>query len=546
MPPSKSKRKSKVKRLKSQDGTLISDDKTMLTRKVSLTNLGESSSKSVRDLANNFESQQKPTNETELMEEETTGESSSDEEVFSDDEEDEAESEQNEVSMKEMMRQMSGYMRKSSKKQNNILKSLKGMKEKIEKTNTKIDSNQTEMIDEMKKIGTRIDKLEQQVDLDRKTAKDNLEKFISENKVAQENKEKETDDKINSVKSKIEDLENLIKNMKDDERPMLPEIILNKPSYSNTVSNLAAPQASHSNNPPQNAPAQREKQKPKYASAIHEATAQFSEYSKRLAIRIDIEDFKNLSNQDISKIAPSVLFRDPSWENLRFQVLTRKISQNTHIPENQIRITSLNISSVNFDIAWIRFESEFTVRNIYKNSARIQSNQLHMFPVIPPCAIERKKQLESILKKLQAINPRFRYQIRLGANDFRIFVKEFVKGEYSPYREVPLEIIDPHEDSPTIKTDTTTVLPEELPSSEESLRIMDKGENTEWKSLNDAQRRDLFRLKLKDKNTRVTPLQIAEFLGEFLTGTRTLHHQAFLAKCPGTLFLGDFSGDMDQ
>ena len=110
MPPSKSKRKSKdIKRLKSQDGTLISDDKTMLTRKVSLTNLGESSSKSVRDLANNFESQQKPTNETELMEEETTGESSSDEEVFSDDEEDEAESEQNEVSMKEMMRQMSGY-----------------------------------------------------------------------------------------------------------------------------------------------------------------------------------------------------------------------------------------------------------------------------------------------------------------------------------------------------------------------------------------------------------------------------------------------------
>ena len=115
-----------------------------------------------------------------------------------------------------------------------------------------------------------------------------------------------------------------------------------------------------------------------------------------------------------------------------------------------------------------------------------------------------------------------------------------------PYQEVPIEIIDPHEDSPKTRTDTTNILPEELPSSEESLRMMDKGENTEWKSLTDAQRRDLFRLKLKDKNTRVTPLQIAEFLGEFLTGTRTLHHQAFLAKCPGTLFLGDFSGDMDQ
>ena len=109
------------------------------------------------------------------------------------------------------------------------------MKNKIEKTNNKIDTNQTEMIEEMKSIGTRIDNLKKQVDIDRKTAQDNLEKFIAENKTAQENKDKETDDKINSVNSKIEDLENLIRNMKDDERPMLPEIVINKPSYSTTV-----------------------------------------------------------------------------------------------------------------------------------------------------------------------------------------------------------------------------------------------------------------------------------------------------------------------
>ena len=169
-----------------------------------------------------------------------------------------------------------------------------------------------------------------------------------------------------------------------------------------------------------------------------------------------------------------------------------------------------------------------------------------MFPVIPPCAIERKKQLESNLKNLQRINQKLRYQIRLGANDFRIFIKEFEKGEYSPYREVPIEIIDPHEDSPKIKTETTNILPEELPNSEESLRKLDKGENTDWKNLTDTQKRDLFRMKLKDKNSRVSPLQITEFLGEFLTGTRTLHHQAFLAKCPGTLMLGDFSGVMDH
>ena len=96
-----------------------------------------------------------------------------------------------------------------------------------------------------------------------------------------------------------------------------------------------------------------------------------------------------------------------------------------------------------------------------------------------------------------------------------------------PYREVPIEMIDPHEDSPNIKTVTTNILPEELPSSEESLRMLDKGDNTYWKSLTDMQRGDLFRLKLKDKNSKVSTLQIAEFLGEFISGTRTLHHQAF-------------------
>ena len=231
-----------------------------------------------------------------------------------------------------MMKQMSRFMKKSSNKQNHILKSLKGMKNKIEKTNEKIDTNQSEMIQEMKTIGTRIDNLEKQVDIDRKAAQDNLEKFIVENRITQENKDKETDNKINNVNSKIADLENLIKNMKDDERPMLPEIEISKPSYSTTVTNIRAPQSNSSNIPTETHPAHREKPKVRFASAIHEATSQFAEYSQRLAIRIDIEDFKNLANQDISNIAPSVLFRSPSWENLRFQVLTRKISTNTHIP----------------------------------------------------------------------------------------------------------------------------------------------------------------------------------------------------------------------
>ena len=260
---------------------------------------------------------------------------------------------------------------------------------------------------------------------------------------------------------------------------------------------------------------------------------------------MDIEDFKAVATQDISKVAPSILFRDPSWERLRFQALTRKISVNTHIPESQIRIVSLNISSVNYDIAWIRFDSEYTVRNIFKNSAKIQSNQLHMFPVIPPCGSERKKHLEATLKRLQSTNPRLRYQIRLGECDFRIFLKDYVKGEYVPYREIPVEIIDPHEEAPPLRTLTTNILPEELPEDDDSLKKLDKGTETNWKTLSEKQRRDLFRMKLKEKQTKVSILQMSEFLGEFLAGTRTMHHDHFLSRCPETLILGDASGSMD-
>merc|ERR1711954_323576 len=116
--------------------------------------------------------------------------------------------------------------------------------------------------------------------------------------------------------------------------------------------------------------------------------------------------------------------------------------------EHSIKITDLNISSVNVDIAWLKFENEDTVRAIFTNSAKIQSNRLHMFPVTPNCANERKKAIESIFKQIQRTNTQFRYQIRLGEHDFHLFVKEYKVGEYEPYREISMEFIDPHEEQP--------------------------------------------------------------------------------------------------
>ena len=56
----------------------------------------------------------------------------------------------------------------------------------------------------------------------------------------------------------------------------------------------------------------------------------------------------------------------------------------------------------------------------------------------------------------------FCYQIRLGNGDFWIFIKYFEKGRYDQYREIPKEFIDPEIKAATVKTNCTTVLPEEM------------------------------------------------------------------------------------
>ena len=119
------------------------------------------------------------------------------------------------------------------------------MKNWIDNTNDKIDTNQSEVLNEMKLIGTRIDNLEEQMNIDRTNAKENLEKYISENKKIQESKDKETTDMINDVRAKVSELENLVKTMKDDERPMLPDITNPRPSYSASVLQLSVPQPIH-------------------------------------------------------------------------------------------------------------------------------------------------------------------------------------------------------------------------------------------------------------------------------------------------------------
>ena len=149
-----------------------------------------------------------------------------------------------------------------------------------------------------------------------------------------------------------------------------------------------------------------------------------------------------------------------------------------------------------------------------------------MFPVIPNCGLDRKKSMENVLKKIQELNSSFRYQIRLGEKDFKVFAKYYTKGEYDPYREIPLEFLDPHGEFPEIKTKTVNSIPEEDMDEEET-----NVDTENWTSLSDRQRKKVFRNKLALKKAKVSILQIAEFLYEFIKGTKVNAHDNFLASC---------------
>ena len=56
---------------------------------------------------------------------------------------------------------------------------------------------------------------------------------------------------------------------------------------------------------------------PFFISAKHEAEEKFSEYRRKLAIRVEIQDFQQVTNENLEHVDPSVVFRDPKYLELR-------------------------------------------------------------------------------------------------------------------------------------------------------------------------------------------------------------------------------------
>ena len=340
------------------------------------------------------------------------------------------------------------------------------------------------------------------------------------NEKAQNDNRAENAENIQLLTRRIKEIEDSIRN-NNDRNPIPQPINLGI----NDI--IQSSQGNISENRPTQ-PAALPKYRPRYASALHERKSKFADFRKRLALRVEIEDFHRNSNTDLKHVADSVIFRGPNYHDLRVKTIVEMLSSNTGIHKGNFRIVELHISSKNFNIAWIQFDNESIVRNIFKQSAIIQSGNLNMFPVIPEMGINRKKSLENKLKSLQKLDSKLRYQIRLGESDFRVFIKIYHDGEYEKFREIPTEFIDPNEEADKIKTYTSNTLPEEESSEDENVNP----NNTEWSKITSKQSRRKFReLKAKSKK-HVSETQVMEFIYAFLKGTKTTPWQHFLGVCP--------------
>merc|ERR1711954_347471 len=144
------------------------------------------------------------------------------------------------------------------------------------------------------------------------------------------------------------------------------------------------------------------------------------------------------------------------------------------------------------------------------------AKNFNAFPHIPAKAMAKKEGIEKILKRIQTINNQLRYQVRMGESDLLIKVKYQYKDDYRPYVTVKLEDIDPNETVPD--WDLVMTRRKATPPSASASGPLD------WQTKigkRQASRSPDDRLAKRSNREDIDDWQVAEFLHEFLEGTRT-------------------------
>ena len=107
------------------------------------------------------------------------------------------------------------------------------------------------------------------------------------------------------------------------------------------------------------------------------------------------------------------LIKNPANYGKRLNAMKTKIYNATGIPPYRLDIIKMTFSiTKKAMLCWITFEKEKTVSDIFRLT-QINNNMksFNAFPHVPAKALDRKNKIEALLKRIQAIDKPFRYQV---------------------------------------------------------------------------------------------------------------------------------------
>ena len=191
---------------------------------------------------------------------------------------------------------------------------------------------------------------------------------------------------------------------------------------------------------------------PKFLDVNHEKEFKFWKSSHKLGMRVKIQDFEDCFEGNIEDYQPSIVFRDPKSYDKRVEAIKKKFSDTTGIDPSEMEIVSMNISSKKYNIAWIEFSDPDVVKFLFDQASKVQSSELHIFPVLPDEVAERRVAIEKMLMEMKRLDPTLRFQLRNGKTDIEIYLKHYMKEVYEPYKLTPVEFLDPNGDFPKYKS----------------------------------------------------------------------------------------------
>merc|ERR1711954_508488 len=244
----------------------------------------------------------------------------------------------------------------------------------------------------------------------------------------------------------------------------------------------------------------------KFRNQEHEIEWEIKEHKRKIIIKVErtdfIQDFPNYNEE----MTDDYLIKNPANYGKRLVAMKNKIFNATGIPPHRLDIVKMSFSiTKKAKLCWLTFAKEKTVTDIFRLT-QINNNmkQFNAFPHIPAKGLERKTEIEAILKRLQEIDTKLRYQVRLGKNDLTVMVKHHKQYDYQSYVPVSLDIIDPNNVVPNwdlnTKADVTVPTAEVFKGNKRTAESSPEG-------------------SLARKN--IDDWQVAEFLGAYIGGTAT-------------------------